>query len=155
MYIALLDLAVPFQESMRFENPHVAFTYYMHGYESVVAPVKGMYQRPDLDAITQGRARDHAILVKERPSYVSILTLVRDAVARLPNGCGTRLDVVELLKYSQFFAPRATDTTIGGVVSGALDRLHAESDPCVKYSAARKLWIYLHRNRNEQDFSEF
>ena len=33
------------------------------------------------------------MLISERPSYVTILCLVRDAVARLPNGEGTRVDV--------------------------------------------------------------
>ena len=33
-------------------------------------------------------------------------------------------------------------------MSGALDRLHYEEDPCVKYDSERKLWIYLHKNRN-------
>ncbi|GFY56655.1 nuclear factor related to kappa-B-binding protein [Trichonephila inaurata madagascariensis] len=38
------------------------------------------------------------------------------------------------------------------VVSGALDRLHYEKDPCVKYDVNRKLWIYLHRHRTEEEF---
>ena len=38
------------------------------------------------------------------------------------------------------------------VVSGALDRLHYERDPCVKYDSNRKVWIYLHRNRSEEEF---
>ena len=38
------------------------------------------------------------------------------------------------------------------VVSGALDRLHYEADPCVKYDSARKVWIYLHRHRSESEF---
>jgi hypothetical protein len=37
-------------------------------------------------------------------------------------------------------------------VSGALDRLHYEKDPCVRYDAPRKVWIYLHRGRTEEDF---
>ena len=41
---------------------------------------------------------------------------------------------------------------INAVVSGALDRLHSEKDPCVKYDVTRKLWIYLHRNRTEDEF---
>lgn len=41
----------------------------------------------------QNKAREHALLISERPAYVTILTLVRDAVARLPNGEGTRADV--------------------------------------------------------------
>ena len=40
------------------------------------------------------------------------------------------------------------------VVSGALDRLHYEEDPCVKYDSTRRLWIFLHRNRTEQEFGE-
>ena len=32
-------------------------------------------------------------------------------------------------------------------MSGALDRLHYEKDPCVKYDLQKKLWIYLHKNR--------
>lgn len=41
------------------------------------------------------------------------------------------------------------------MVSGALDRLHYEKDPCVKYDVNRKLWIYLHRSRTEDEFGEF
>ena len=32
-------------------------------------------------------------------------------------------------------------------MSGALDRLHYEEDPCVKYDSEKKLWMYLHMNR--------
>ena len=32
------------QERMRYTAPHKAFTYRMHGYASVVGPVKGIYQ---------------------------------------------------------------------------------------------------------------
>ena len=39
-------------------------------------------------------------------------------------------------------------------MSGALDRLHYEKDPCVRYDGTRKVWIYLHRGRNEEDFGE-
>ena len=40
------------------------------------------------------------------------------------------------------------------VVSGALDRLHSEKDPCVKYDVNRKIWIYLHRSRTEEEFGK-
>ncbi|XP_067662843.1 nuclear factor related to kappa-B-binding protein-like [Haliotis asinina] len=136
------------QEKKRFENPHKAFIYHMHGYESVVGPVKGVYSKDN----AMNKAREHALLVSDRPAFVTILTLVRDAAARLPNGEGTRGDICELLKDSQFLAPGVTDTQINTVVSGALDRLHSEKDPCVKYDVNRKLWIYLHRNRTEEEF---
>ena len=28
-----------------------------------------------------------------------------------------------------------------------MDRLHYEPDPCVRYDAERKLWVYMHRAR--------
>ncbi len=43
---------------------------------------------------------------------------------------------------------------LNNAVSGALDRLHYEKDPCVRYDGSRKVWIYLHRSRNEEDFGE-
>lgn len=139
------------QEKLRYEKPHKAYTFRMHSYESVVGPVKGIYtQQTGLN-----KARGHSLLVPDRPAYVTILSLVRDAVARLPNGEGTRSDICELLKESQYLAPLTSPTAennLNSVVSGALDRLHYENDPCVKYDAPRKLWIYLHRNRNEEEF---
>uniref|UniRef100_A0A182VSQ8 Uncharacterized protein n=1 Tax=Anopheles minimus TaxID=112268 RepID=A0A182VSQ8_9DIPT len=136
------------QEKSRYENPHMAFTYKQHSYDSVVGPVKGIYtQAPGIS-----KARGHSMLVANRPNFVTILTLVRDATARLPNGEGTRADICELLKSSQYISPTATDQVLQTIVSGALDRMHTERDPCVKYDAKRKIWIYLHRNRTEQEF---
>lgn len=43
---------------------------------------------------------------------------------------------------------------VNTVVSGALDRLHYEKDPCVKYDIGRKLWIYLHRSRSQEEFGK-
>ena len=43
------------------------------------------------------KAREHALLISNRPAYVTILSLVRDAVARLPNGEGTRAEVCTYL----------------------------------------------------------
>lgn len=136
------------QEKLRYENPHMAFTYRQHNYESVVGPVKGIYtQVPGIS-----KARGHTMLVADRPNFVTILTLVRDATARLPNGEGTRADICELLKSSQYISPKAPDQVLQTIVSGALDRMHTEHDPCVKYDTKRKIWIYLHRNRSEDEF---
>uniref|UniRef100_T1III0 DEUBAD domain-containing protein n=1 Tax=Strigamia maritima TaxID=126957 RepID=T1III0_STRMM len=135
------------QERRRYENPHKAFTFCMHEYESVVGPVKGVYGKDG----TVNKAREHSLLVSDRPPFVTILSLVRDAASRLPNGEGTRADICELLKDSQYLAVTA-DSQVHTVVSGALDRLHYEKDPCVKYDVNRKLWIYLHRNRTEEEF---
>lgn len=43
----------------------------MHGYDSVVGPVKGVY---DKDSGTN-KAREHNLLVSDRPPFVTILTL--------------------------------------------------------------------------------
>lgn len=35
-----------------------------------------------------------------------------------------------------------------------MDRLHYEKDPCIRFDSERKVWIYLHRDRSEDDFDE-
>jgi len=57
--------------------------------------------------------------------------------------------IVTLVVYMQHVA---ANVQLNTVVSGALDRLHYEKDPCVKYDVSRKLWIYRHRSRAEDDF---
>ncbi|XP_020811156.1 LOW QUALITY PROTEIN: nuclear factor related to kappa-B-binding protein [Drosophila serrata] len=136
------------QERIRFEYPHRPFTYRLNGYESVVGPVKGIYTQ----SLPLNKARGHAVMVDDRPPFVTILTLVRDATARLPNGEGTRAEISELLKCSQYVSQQAADNVLQTIVSGALDRMHGGQDPCVKYDARRKIWIYLHRNRSEAEF---
>lgn len=136
------------QERRRYNNPHKAFTYRCNGYESVVGPLKGIYN----PSVGNAKARGHTMLTADRPNFVTILSLVRDATARLPNGEGTRADICELLKSSQYISSTAPDNVLQSVVSGALDRMHTQFDPCVKYDAKRKIWIYLHRNRSEEDF---
>lgn len=136
------------QERQRYDNPHKAFTYRCNGYESVVGPLKGIYN----PSVSNTKARGHTMLSADRPNFVTILSLVRDATARLPNGEGTRADICELLKSSQYISSTAPDNVLQSVVSGALDRMHTQFDPCVKYDPKRKIWIYLHRNRTEEDF---
>ena len=136
------------QERKRYDNPHKAFTYRCNGYESVVGPLKGIYNA----SVGNTKARGHTMLNADRPNFVTILSLVRDATARLPNGEGTRADICELLKSSQYISSTAPDNVLQSVVSGALDRMHTQFDPCVKYDPKRKIWIYLHRNRTEEDF---
>ena len=59
------------QEQIRFTEPQKAFTYRMHNYESIVGPVKGVYSKGN----AMNKAREHALLVSDRPAYVTILTL--------------------------------------------------------------------------------
>ncbi len=131
------------QELERYKKPHLPWKYiHPDGSSSVVAPVQ-----KKIPTLGQTKPRDHVLLKADRPSYVTILCLARDAAARLPEGVGTRADICDLLKDSQFINERVSDMQINNIVSGALDRLHYEKDPCVKYDLQKKLWIYLHKNR--------
>ena len=58
------------------------------------------------------------------------------------------MDVCDLLRDSQYINENITDKEINHIVSGALDRLHYEKDPCVKYNPHEKLWVYIHKNRD-------
>lgn len=142
------------QEAYRYQNPHKAFTFHVHGYTSVVGPVKGcgIGASTATHSASPNKAREHSLLVSDRPPFVTLLSLVRDAAARLPNGEGTRADICELLRDSQYILPNVSDQQVNTIVSGALDRLHYEKDPCVKYDVNRKVWIYLHRHRSEEEF---
>jgi nuclear factor related to kappa-B-binding protein len=74
----------------------------------------------------------------------------------LPGRTGTRADVCTLLKDSQYLNHDESnkEAAVNQVVSGALDRLHYERDPCVLYDNDKKLWTYLHRGREEEDFED-
>ena len=131
------------QEKLRYQKPLQPWEYTLsNGNIAIVAPL--------LSSTKQliSKARGHELLKAERPPYITLLSLVRDAAARLEDGVGTRLDICDLLKDSQYINENIADNKINSIVSGALDRLHYQKDPCVKYDSHHKLWIYLHRNRS-------
>ncbi|KAL6987509.1 hypothetical protein U1Q18_013253 [Sarracenia purpurea var. burkii] len=135
------------EETLRYLVPERAFSYTaLDGRKSTVAPLRRCGGNPS------ARARDHFMLKTNRPPHVTVLCLVRDAAARLPGSIGTRGDVCTLIRDSQFIVDGISDAQVNQVVSGALDRLHYELDPCVKYNRDRHLWVYLHREREEEDF---
>lgn len=59
------------QEQQRYDQPHKAFTFRMHGFESVVGPVKGVFDKET----SLNKAREHSLLRSDRPAYVTILSL--------------------------------------------------------------------------------
>ncbi|PSR98216.1 Nuclear factor related to kappa-B-binding protein [Actinidia chinensis var. chinensis] len=135
------------EEALRHLIPERTFSYTtLDGRKSTVAPLRRCSGKPS------ARARDHFMLTKDRPPHVTILCLVRDAAARLPGSIGTRADVCTLVRDSQYIVDEISDLQVNQVVSGALDRLHYELDPCVKYDRDRHLWVYLHGEREEEDF---
>lgn len=137
------------EEVLRYSIPDRAFSYTAaDGKKSIVAPLRRCGGKPT------SKARDHFMLKRDRPPHVTILCLVRDAAARLPGSIGTRADVCTLIRDSQYIVEEVSDAQINQVVSGALDRLHYERDPCVQFDGERKLWVYLHREREEEDFED-
>lgn len=136
------------EEQLRYSTLEIAFRYTTaDGQKSAVAPLR------KLGGKSKAKARDHFMLRSDRPSHITILCLVRDAAARLPQHIGTRADVCILLRDSQYIED-VSDLQCSQVVSGALDRLHYERDPCVRYDQDKKLWLYLHGDREEEDFEE-
>uniref|UniRef100_A0A7N0UM76 DEUBAD domain-containing protein n=1 Tax=Kalanchoe fedtschenkoi TaxID=63787 RepID=A0A7N0UM76_KALFE len=137
------------EEYLRYSIPDRAFSYTAaDGKKSTVAPLRRGGGKPT------SKARDHFMLKSDRPPHVTILCLVRDAAARLPGSIGTRADVCTLIRDSQYVSEDVTDAQVTQILSGALDRLHYERDPCVRFEQERKLWVYLHRDRDEEDFDE-
>lgn len=137
------------EEILRYTLPDRAFAYTTaDGRKSVVSPLRRGGGKPT------SKARDHFMLKPDRPPHVTILCLVRDAAARLPGSVGTRADVCTLIRDSQYIVEDVSDLQVNQVVSGALDRLHYERDPCVKFDGERKLWMYLHTERQEDDFED-
>lgn len=137
------------EEVLRYLIPDRAFSYTAaDGKRSIVAPLRRCGGKPT------SKARDHFMLKRDRPPHVTILCLVRDAAARLPGSIGTRADVCTLIRDSQYIVEEVSDAQVNQVVSGALDRLHYERDPCVQFDGERKLWVYLHREREEEDFED-
>ncbi|CAK9170200.1 unnamed protein product [Ilex paraguariensis] len=137
------------EEVLRYSIPDRAFSYTaIDGRKAIVAPLRRCGGKPT------SKARDHFMLKRDRPPHVTVLCIVRDAAARLPGSIGTRADVCILIRDSQFIVEDVSDTQVNQVVSGALDRLHYERDPCVQFDGDRKLWVYLHRDREEEDFDD-
>jgi hypothetical protein len=107
---------------------------------------------PPVSKGSLARPREHYALVNDRPAEVSVLCIVRDAVGRLPGGVGTRPDVAQVLRDSQYIADNVSDAQLNQVVSGALDRMHSQPGSCVQYDAEQKLWVYIHRGHSAADF---
>lgn len=137
------------EEALRYSVPDRAFAYTcLDGRKSAVAPLRRIGGKPN------SKARDHFMLKSDRPPHVTILCLVRDAAARLPGSIGTRADVCSLIRDSQYIVEDVSDAQLNQVVSGALDRLHYERDPCVRFDGDRKLWVYLHTEKDDEDFED-
>jgi nuclear factor related to kappa-B-binding protein len=82
------------QEAERYKFPKKPWVYYNEdGSTSIVGPVvkKNASQ-------TNQKPREHHVLHPRRPPLVTLLCLARDAASRMPDGIGTKADILELLK---------------------------------------------------------
>jgi len=96
------------QEFERYKFPHLPWSYTNQDDSvSVVCPVQ-----KKVPTGTVSKPRDHVMLKSDRPAYVTILCLVRDAASRLPEGVGTRADICDLLKDSQYINERLSDAQV-------------------------------------------
>ncbi|CDP06679.1 unnamed protein product [Coffea canephora] len=135
------------EEALRYLVPQQSFSYTtVDGKKSSVAPMRRCSGKPSR------KARDHFILKPNRPPCFTMLCLVRDAAARLPDGMGTRSDICTLVRDSQFIIEDIDDDQVEHVVSGALDRLHYELDPCIRFDRDSRLWFYMHGDREQEDY---
>ncbi|KAI9153650.1 hypothetical protein LWI28_014485 [Acer negundo] len=135
------------EETLRYKIPERAFLYTaVDGRKSTVAPLR------KANGKSSSKSRDHFMLKANRPPNVTILCVVRDAAARLPGGMGTRPDVSILMRDSQYIIQDFSDRQINEVASRSLDRLHYAKDPCIRYDADLKFWVYLHGEKEEDDF---
>ncbi|KAK2647663.1 hypothetical protein Ddye_015152 [Dipteronia dyeriana] len=135
------------EETLRYKIPDRAFLYTaVDGRKSAVAPLR------KANGKSSPKSRDHFMLKANRPPNVTILCVVRDAAARLPGGMGTRPDVSILMRDSQYIIQDFSDKQINEVASRSLDRLHYAKDPCIRYDADLKFWVYLHGEKEEDDF---
>lgn len=133
------------QERKRFSVIAKPFTYIQHGYASVVGP---------WSVRVSACATQASLLRSERPRHATFTALLRDAIARMPNGEGTKQDIITLLKMSQWIMP-ANDQILVNAVTSALDRLHAaKRDPIVRCDPTTNIWTYLFRHKSEEDWSK-
>jgi hypothetical protein len=96
------------QELERYKNPHLPWEYINPDKSiSIVAPVL-----KKMPSSISAKPREHAMLKQDRPAYVTILCLARDAAAKLPDGVGTRADICDLLKDSQYINERLSDSQV-------------------------------------------
>jgi len=129
------------QETKRYSDPSRSFRWVMQDYSVCVGPVKSVGVK----------MKSHPLLLPNRPAYVTLLSLVRDAVSRLPNGEGSRMDILHLIKHSQFLVPDPDPKSLSSSLSSALDRLQNEPEPCVAFDSIKKVWIYCHRDLSMED----
>ncbi|GLD91757.1 hypothetical protein PINS_up000290 [Pythium insidiosum] len=89
------------------------------------------------------------LLVPDAPGAVTMLSLVYDACARLPEGVGTRADIGILVSASRFVRTDALMSLLNKAITHRLSILEVMplgefANPCVRFDAHRGVWEYQH-----------
>ncbi|MBA0579579.1 hypothetical protein Gorai_021830, partial [Gossypium raimondii] len=115
------------EEAVRYLVPERAFSYTaLDGKKSTVVPLSS--SKPSL------KCREHFMLKADRPPNIIVLSLVRDAAALLRDRMGIGADFCVLIRDSQYIVEEIPDEQLNQIIS------------------EKKLWFYLHRDREEDDF---
>ncbi|KAG4111307.1 hypothetical protein ERO13_D13G096325v2 [Gossypium hirsutum] len=115
------------EEAVRYLVPERAFSYIaLDGKKSTVVPLSS--SKPSL------KCREHFMLKADRPPNIIILSLVRDAAALLWDRMAIGANFCVLIRDSQYIVEEIPDEQLNQIIS------------------EKKLWFYLHRDREEDDF---
>ena len=95
-----------------------------------------------------------SLMTEPRPASVSALSLVRDAIARLPDGVGSVTDVCNLLTYSQYLSSK-NFSKIFDIVLYCIPILVKKPFPCVSFNEDTKQFSYLQHKFSVEEHSKF
>ena len=137
------------QEQARFRDPTKDFTYTLSNMKtSTVGPTYSL--RVAMNDHSDYQFLADLINQEVNSVYnVYLIDLIRDAAARLPNGEGSRSEIVNLFKQSQFVNQKfvaENDNLVNGIVGKYLEVLKNFSNPCVDLTVdgtGKCAWRYL------------
>ncbi len=128
------------EEIERFLAADKPFVYVIEGRRYLSPPLKK----------GRGQAKN-VILADVRPAQATIQSLVRDAVARLPDGYGTKYDIVALVRQSQWFASNVgSEAAVLTAVGPVLEKMGI--DWGIETDADRGVVVDVWHNRLMADF---
>ena len=84
------------EEIQRYSNPQEFFSFTDENGESVLVTPACKTE------VKNTKVREHFLLRTNRPSAVTLLSLIRDAASKMAQGQGTRAKICSLLRESQF-----------------------------------------------------
>lgn len=94
-------------------------------------------------------------MTEPRPASVNVFSLVRDTIARLPNGKGFVGDIAQLLSDSQYITRCKSISKLLAAVVYCLPILANECHPCVAFNKETHLFHYQQYGFTIEEHSMF